>query len=223
MTKTTALVAGATGLIGSHLLDHLLASPNHARVIALTRTKLERTDKRLTNIVVNFDNLEKEVHDAGLAVDEAYCALGTTIKKAGSQAAFRKVDFDYETAFARAATEAGATRFALVSSVGANSRSSIFYSRVKGETEKAVREIGFSTLHIFQPGVLLGTREEARPGEQLAIALTPLLNLGLQGPMQKYRGIPAETVALSMIKIMGSGAPSATHHYRAMTDAVHKA
>jgi len=216
MTHTTALIAGATGLVGGHLLTRLLASPHHKRVIALTRKPLVLTHKKLTNLVVDFDNLEEDVARENFSVDEAYCALGTTIKKAGSQAAFRLVDYEYETAFARAAQKAGATRFALVSSVGANAKSSIFYTRVKGETENAIREIGFSTLHIFQPGVLLGTRGEARPAEQLVIGLTPLLNLCLQGPIRKYRGIAAETVARSMVAAMGTDATSATHRYAEM-------
>jgi len=216
MTQITALIAGATGLVGGHLLNNLLASPRHRHIIALTRKPLVLTHEKLTNVIVDFDNLEEDVAQENLSVDEAYCALGTTIKKAGSQVAFRLVDYEYETAFASAAQKAGATRFALVSSVGANAKSSIFYTRVKGETENAIREMDFATFHIFQPGVLLGTRGEARPAEQLAISLTPLLNLGLQGPMRKYRGIAAETVARSMVAIMESNATSATHRYAEM-------
>lgn len=219
MTDTTALIAGATGLVGGHLLNSLLASPRYKHVVALTRKPLAQTHEKLSNVVVDFDNLETDVAKAKLSVDDAYCALGTTIKKAGSQEAFRLVDYDYETAFARAAQKAGATRLALVSSVGANAKSSIFYTRVKGETENAIRDMGFSTFQVFQPGVLLGTRGEARPAEQLAISLTPLLNLGLQGPMQKYRGISAETVARSMVAVMKADAPSATHRYREMVAA----
>jgi uncharacterized protein YbjT (DUF2867 family) len=219
MTELKALLAGATGLVGGHLLEQLLASPRHGEVIALTRRRLDLDHPKLTNIVVNYETLEKDLRDANVRTDEAYCALGTTIKKAGSQAAFRKVDFDYETAFARAAREAGATRFALVSSVGANAKSSIFYTRVKGETENAIREIGFPTLQIFRPGVLVGSRGEARPAEQLAISLTPILNLGLHGPMRKYRGISAETVAKSMISKMGQSSSSGIHHYGEMVKA----
>lgn len=219
MTKTTALLAGATGLIGNHLLEMLLASPTHDKVIALTRRPLERSHDKLSNLVADFDQLEEAVRSSGIQVDEGYCALGTTIKKAGSKEAFRKVDFDYETTFARAAQAAGATKFALVSAVGASARSSIFYSRVKGETERAVREMGFASCHIFQPGVLLGDRGESRPGEQLAVALTPLLNLGLQGPMKKYRGIEAKTVAEAMVAALATDRPSAIHQYKAMIKA----
>lgn len=219
MTKSTALVAGATGLIGSHVLDLLIASPTHEKVIALTRRPLERTHDKLSNLVADFENLEAAVSQSGIRIDEAYCALGTTIKKAGSKEAFRKVDFEYETAFARAALAAGASKFALVSAVGADARSPIFYSRVKGETEAAIRDLGFASLHIFQPGVLLGDRTESRPAEQLAIALTPLVNLGLQGPLRKYRGIDAQTVAEAMVAAVSSGRPSAVHRYDAMVKA----
>ncbi len=219
MAQSTALLAGATGLVGSYLLDLLLASPAHDTVIAVTRRPLEKTHDKLSNLVADFEQLEDAIRSASLQADEAYCALGTTIKKAGSKEAFRKVDFDYEVAFARAAQAAGVSKFALVSAVGADARSPIFYSRVKGETEQAVRELGFAFCHIFQPGVLLGEREESRPAEQLAIVLTPLLNLGLQGSLKKYRGIEAETVAKAMIAALQSERPSAIHRYTSMTKA----
>lgn len=219
MKHATALVAGATGLIGSHLLTLLLASARHEQVIALTRQPLDFTHHKLTNLVVDFNVLEEEMSNANIHVDEAYCALGSTIKKAGSQEAFRKVDFDYETAFARAAQQAGATRFGLVSSVGANAKSPIFYTRVKGETENAIRAMAFPALHIFQPGVLVGARGEVRPAEHLAITLTPLLNLGLLGPMRKYRGISAEIVARAMVAILATDGPGGTHLYDDMVTA----
>ena len=217
MTQATALIAGATGLVGSHLLDLLLASSSHSKVIAVTRRPLDRSHEKLNNLVVDFDQLEDAVRSSAIKVDEAYCALGTTIKKAGSREAFRKVDYEYETAFARAALAAGASRFALVSAAGADPRSPVFYSRVKGEAEKAMRALDFSALHVFRPGVLLG--EESRPAEYLAITLTPVLNLGLQGPFRKYRGIGADIVARAMIAELASDNSGGIHHYDAMVRA----
>lgn len=213
MTQTVALVAGATGLVGGHLIDGLLANPRIGKVIALARSPLTHAHPKLETIIVDYDQLEKELAERKIEADEAYCALGTTIKKAGSQAAFRKVDFDYEVAFARAAQAAGVRRFALVSSVGANPKSGIFYTRVKGETEQAIRALNFPSLQIFRPGVLLGNRQETRPAEQLAVALTPFINLTLQGPFKQYRGIQALHVARAMILSLGDAGSTKIHHY----------
>ncbi|MEQ9517847.1 MAG: NAD(P)H-binding protein [Parvibaculum sp.] len=212
-TQTIALVAGATGLVGSHLVEQLLASSRIGKVIALTRKPLALQHAKLENRIVDYNELEKQVAAFKLSADEAYCALGTTIKKAGSQEAFRKVDFDYETAFARAAQAAGVTKIALVSSVGANARSGIFYTRVKGETEQAIRALHFPSLQIFRPGVLLGDRREARPAEQLAVKLTPLINLTLQGPLKNYRGVHAANVAKAMVASLGESPSTHIHHY----------
>jgi uncharacterized protein YbjT (DUF2867 family) len=144
----------------------------------------------------DFEKAEENLRGAQL--DDAFCALGTTIKQAGSQDAFRKVDHDYILAFARAAKAAGAKRFLLVSAMGASASSSIFYSRVKGETERDIRALGFETLHIFRPGLLLGERAEKRSGEEIGAALTPFLNPLMIGPLRDYRSIRGEAVAGAM-------------------------
>lgn len=213
MSSSTALLAGATGLVGTELLDILLASPRHTKVVAVTRRYLDLTHDKLENHVVDFDHLETTLRAGVKEADEAYCALGTTIRKAGSKKAFRQVDFDYEVAFAQAALNAGVTRFALVSAVGADPESSVFYSRVKGETEEAIRALGFPSCHVFRPGILLGKRDETRPAEQLAAGLTPLLNLGLQGSLRKYRGIAARDVAKAMVSALATDGPGRIHTY----------
>ena len=133
-----------------------------------------------------------------LVADDAYCCLGTTLKAAGSKAAFERVDFHMVLDFARAAREAGARRLFLVSSLAASPRSPFYYSRVKGRTEQAVIEIGFETVHILRPSLLLGERRESRPGEALAQRLAPWVRGLLSGPLRPYRAIPAQEVAQAM-------------------------
>ena len=192
--RRIALVAGATGLTGSHLLTQLLADDRYLRVTALVRKTSPTPNRNVSPLVVDFDKLP-----ALPKADDAYCCLGTTIKKAGSQVAFRKVDFEYVVNFARAARKAGADRFLVVSSIGANARSSIFYSRVKGEMENALREIGFGALHIFQPSLILGERKEHRAAERFGIAAFSVMGMAMWGPMRKYRPINATTIARAMI------------------------
>ncbi len=212
MEDRKALLAGATGLIGGHLLDLLLAEPESARaspygeIIALVRRPLsprrganatpEAERHRLTARVVDFDHLD-EISDLPV-IDDVFCCLGSTMKKAGSKAAFRKVDHDYVVATARLGLAAGARRFLLVSSIGADAESSNFYSRVKGEAEASVAELGYHAFHAFQPSILMGERDEKRPGERLGIAAAGVLNRLMAGPLRRYRGIRPETVAAAM-------------------------
>lgn len=218
-TERTALIAGATGLVGGFLLQRLLASPAYASVVAVTRRKLSVADPKLVEIVADFEKIEEAIAATHIKVDDAFRALGTTIRRAGSQAAFARVDFDYVAGFARAAKMAGATRFLLVSAVGSSARSPIFYSRVKGEAEEAVSALGFEATHIFRPSMLLGRRGESRPGETVAKALTPFLNPLLIGPASIYRGIPAETVAAAMPAAASRGDRGThIHTWRSMID-----
>ena len=124
--------------------------------------------------------------------------LGTTIKKAGSQDAFRKVDYNYALNAASLARKAGAKACILMSAIGASPKSSVFYSRVKGELEEAIRALGFSYLSIYQPSLLLGQRQEHRTAEGLGMAVMPVANRALVGPLRKYRAIEAETIAAAM-------------------------
>jgi uncharacterized protein YbjT (DUF2867 family) len=192
----TALIAGATGLVGRHCLDAALATPQYLRVTTLVRRPLTRSDPRLDVLVVGFDRL------AGarpLSATDAFCALGTTIATAGSREAFAEVDLQHVTTFARFARESGVRRFVLVSSVGASPDAPNFYLRVKGQAERAVTAIGFEQLDIVRPGLLLGARSESRQGEALAQRVMPGIAFALVGPLRKYRPIPASTVGAAMI------------------------
>lgn len=164
----TALIAGASGLVGAELLRQLLAAEEYERVIALGRRRVEVAHPKLEQVVADFAALEQVT--AELRCADAYCCLGTTIKaarstgsgRAGARAAFRAVDHAAVLAFAWAAQRARAQRFFVVSALGADAGSQVFYNRVKGETEDALLVLGFSTLAIFRPSLLLGRRAQAR-------------------------------------------------------------
>jgi len=204
--ERVALIAGTTGLIGWHLVRKLLMSPLHSQVISVTRRAINGPNTmisrhyKLRQIITPLDDMEACLVDQNVKADDAYCTLGTTIKTAGSQQAFRHVDFDYVVSFARAAKRAGAKRFSLVTAVGANAKSPIFYSRVKGEVEDAVSELGFETVQIFRPSMLLEERKESRPFEATARLLMPMINPFLFGRASIYSGIDPERVAMAMVK-----------------------
>jgi uncharacterized protein YbjT (DUF2867 family) len=190
------LLTGASGLVGGYVLEALLETPEVGRVFAITRRPLGREHSRLANRIVQFDKLQSQLQ--GITCHVALCCLGTTRRQAGSQQEFRKVDVDYVLSFAAAAKAAQAQRFIVVSSVGANPQSKNFYLRTKGEMEAALATLGFPALDIFQPGMLLGWRKQARPLEWVASLAMPLLNPLLIGTREQYRGIPARTVAAAM-------------------------
>lgn len=189
MSGITAAVAGATGLVGNLLLKRLLDDPEVARVIAPTRRPLAAHPK-LVNPA--FD----AAWPALPPLDEAYACLGTTRKAAGSDAAFHAVDFALTRSFARAARAAGAKRFGLVSSVGADARSRFLYPRTKGEAEAAVSGAGFESVAIVRPSFLVGARAASRPGERFMIVAFQLLEPLLPG---RWRAVRADDVAASLI------------------------
>lgn len=191
------MILGASGLTGGLVLEGLLATPAVTSVVAPVRRPLALEHSKLSQHVVDFDALE--AHAAIFHVDAVVCCLGTTIHKAGSRDAFRKVDHDYALAAARLAKMAGARAFILMSAVGASATSSVFYSRVKGELEDAVRALRFAYLAVYHPSLLLGDRDERRTAESLGMAVMPLANYGLIGPLKRYRAISAETVASAMV------------------------
>lgn len=183
-------------MTGQHTLNRLLDDGGFDPVVALLRTPLRRTHPRLQERVVDFDALASL---APVPIGVAFCCLGTTIRKAGSQEAFRAVDYGYTIAFAKWARASGATRFLLQSSVGAELDSGNFYLRVKAETERDLALLGFEQLDIFQPSILLGTRAESRPMERVGQAVAEALGWALTGSLQRFRGIAASTVAAAMV------------------------
>lgn len=195
----TALIAGSSGLVGTHLLDKLVRYPAYSRVVSLGRRRVALEHPRLEQLVADFNRLHSVDALDGIKVDDAFCSLGTTIRAAGSQDAFRKVDFDHILAFAKTSKQLGARRFCVISAVGADPQSKIFYSRIKGETEEALGQIGFESLHIFRPGLLTGYRAERRIMEKGIMLAMPVINPLLAGSLKIYRSIPAERVASAMI------------------------
>ncbi len=194
----TALLLGATGLVGGELLSLLLADGEYHQVTVLVRRNLSVTNPKLVQRLVDFDNLAKAADAFG--TDDVFCCLGTTIKKAGSQDAFRKVDYTYPLESARLAVRQGAKQFLLITALGANARSAIFYNRVKGEVEEAVGQLPLNGFHVFRPSLLLGDRQESRLGEKIASAVMGPMDFLLAGPLKKYRGIHARTVAQAMLR-----------------------
>ena len=211
MATRNALIAGATGLIGNFCLQALLDDPDYATVIALVRKPLLITHPKLKVILSNFDNLQNDL--AGIQADDVYCCLGTTIKKAGSQEAFRKVDLSLVVMIAGLMKQQGAEQFLVVSALGADKDAKVFYNRVKGETEAALQELGYPCLRIIRPSLLLGPREEFRLGEKVAAMLTPLLQPLLCGGLKKYRPVEAEKVAQFMVKVAREQPISGVHVY----------
>jgi uncharacterized protein YbjT (DUF2867 family) len=200
MTETkSALLVGASGLVGGHCLQFLLEESSYTRVVVLVRKPLWITHDKLFQHVVDFSELESL--GEGLTADDVYCCLGTTIKKAKTQEAFRKVDFDYPIKIAALAQHCGANQFLIVSSLGADPHSRIFYNRVKGEVEEAIRKISFTTINIFRPSLLLGDRTEHRTGEKAGAFIMSGLNYVMVGPFKKYRAIQARDVAKAMVQV----------------------
>ena len=196
--KKTALLAGATGLVGSALLPLLLASGRYNKVIVVGRRPVAVQHPKLVQVVIALDQLESE--RLRLIADDVFCCLGTTIGQAGSKEAFYKVDFLYVVQLAALTAANFAVQFLVVSALGANAESRFYYNRVKGEMEAAVRQTPFRAIHIFQPSLLLGERPAPRLGERIGAALLGLARPLLRGGWRKYRPVAATTVAQAMLR-----------------------
>jgi uncharacterized protein YbjT (DUF2867 family) len=193
----TALVLGASGLIGSILTQMLLDSEAYRQVTILVRRPVDLAHPKLNQEVINFDR-----PDAGkVRGDDVFCCLGTTIKVAGSKEAFYKVDATYPYELAKLARANGASQFLLVTAMGADARSILFYNRVKGEVEEKIAHLNYDSYSIFRPSLLLGDRKEVRPAEKMAQNFSGILSALMVGPLKKYKPIEARKVAAAMRKV----------------------
>ena len=194
----SVLLAGATGLVGAEVLKQLKADTSVTRIVIIGRRPGPTSDPRIQAHVVDFDNLE--AHGDLFAVDQIICALGTTMKQAGSQEAFRRVDLEYPLAMARLGLAHGARHFLLVSALGADADSRVFYNRVKGEIENALRPLGYRSVTIVRPSLLLGKRKEFRPFERLAMIVGEVVP-------GRYRPVRARDVAGALVTAARDGGP----------------
>jgi len=205
--KKSVLLLGATGLIGSHCLGLLQNDDACNRIILLTRRPLPQTSlaEKTRQHVIDFDRMQD--YSESFAVDQLFICLGATRKKAGSKAAFYRVDFTYALQAARLAAERNVSDLLLVSSLGAHPGSVFFYSRVKGQLEQAVGKLPFRSITVFRPSVLLGRREQPRPGEMMVEKLSPWFDFLFPGPLKKFKPIQAEQVARAMVQTAQNPAP----------------
>lgn len=202
-----ALLAGGTGLIGSQLLKLLVADERYTKVKCLTRNNLPLEHEKIAVIQTDGSNLNGLA--GSLQADDVFCCLGTTIKKAKTKEAFKKIDFEYPLHLANLTKASGTSQFLLVSSLGADPTSSVFYNQVKGEVEAAIEAVRFSTFHIFRPSLLLGPRAEERPGEDAAKVFFRLF--GFLVPA-KYKAIDSAKVANAMWQMAKKDEPGKFVH-----------
>lgn len=195
------MLVGSTGLVGGHVLQQALADPAVAQVVAPTRKPLTPQPK-LINPVVDFERLPQDAE--WWAVDAVVCTLGTTIRVAGSQTAFYKVDHDHPLEVAYLARRYGARAFALNSALGADTASRVFYSRTKGETERDLQAVGYPSLTLVRPGLIGGQRQESRPLEQLAVTMSKLVQPLLP---KRYRVVPADRIAQHLLQAALAATP----------------
>lgn len=197
MTGKSALVLGATGLTGNHLLHLLLEDDRYARVIVLGRRSVELTHPKLEEHLA--DLLQLEQAQEWFSVDEAHCCIGTTAAKTPDRQRYRQIDFGIPVNAAELCKRAGVGTFMTISAMGADSKSPVFYNRTKGEMEDAIRALGLERLFILRPSLIGGVRKERRDGERVAGSVLKLLEPFMVGGLRKYRAIEPQTIARAML------------------------
>lgn len=193
----TALIAGSTGLVGSELLNQLIDEPTYTKIHLLVRKEVHHDSPKVVCHIIDFDTLSE--FNPGTIIHDAFCTLGTTIKKAGTKENFKKVDYQYVLALGEKAKSLNVEKFLMVSSLGANHKSKIFYNNVKGAIEKSLSTLGLNQLFIFRPSLLMGERKEHRSAEKTAIQIYKIINPLFIGKLKKYKGIQAKQVAKAMM------------------------
>lgn len=198
----TALILGATGLVGNELVKILIQQKAYYKIHLLVRRPIESKDPACEVHVVDFEQLH--TYRELFQVTDVFCCLGTTIKKAKSKEAFRKVDYEYPVEAAKIASESGVVNFLIITAMGSNAKSKIFYNQVKGEVEESLGRLSLPSVHIFRPSLLLGKRSEFRFGEKIAANASALINVLMVGPLRPYQAIEARNVAAAMAAIAES-------------------
>ncbi|MCC9018083.1 NAD(P)H-binding protein [Flavobacterium lipolyticum] len=193
-----AILYGASGLVGSYILDNLLNNNNYEQVIIVVRKDLNIQHPKLKTLIGDFNSLSKVVKD--IQADEVFIALGTTQKKTPDKKLYYQIDHDYPILATKLAKENGAKAVFLVSALGANAKSSIFYTKLKGETEEGIISLNLEHTCIFRPSMILGDRKESRPMEKVFIGIFKWINPIFMGSLSKYKGIEAEDIAKAMVK-----------------------
>lgn len=195
----TALIIGSTGLIGSQLLNLLLDSNDYLKVITFVKRDTGIKHPKLTQHIIDFD--KPETYKELVVGDDFFCTIGTTIKKAGSQKAFRKVDFEYPRQFAAFALQNKVRQYLIISSLGADANSGNFYLKTKGEIQDFLKDCNFESVAVLQPSLLLGNRTEFRVGEKVGAFFMKTLSFLFLGNLKKYKPIEGKTVAKALLKI----------------------
>jgi uncharacterized protein YbjT (DUF2867 family) len=193
----TVLLLGASGLVGSHCLPILLSDERIDHVTVLVRRTLNISHPKLTETIVDFDKLDNYASE--IKADAVLSCLGTTLRQAGSSVKFTKVDYEYQLKVAEIAKRNSAKAFILLSSSGADKKSVVLYTKVKGEVEDAISKLGYEKVVILRPSILIGDRDESRPGEAIGQWVAKKMSFIFTGPLAKYKGMPANVVAHAMV------------------------
>lgn len=209
-TKKIALIAGASGLVGGHCLAFLLENENYSSVISIGRKRLAVSHPKLQQHLVDFNQLE--TYEDLFKVNHVFCCLGTTIKTAGSKEKFRLVDYGFPMKMAQLAQSEGVEVYSIITAMGANAQSAFFYNQVKGEVENELKTLDIPAIHILQPALLLGNRNESRMGEAIAQTVFKVINPFFVGKLKQFKGISGERVAQTMVALANNGTKGYQKH-----------